>query len=404
MASIVDYLKSIGQDSSYASRANMASQYGITGYQGTAAQNTSLLNAIQSNAAKQSAPAPAAQPTPAAVSPDTYMNGVSQNTASNVANYESGYKPSDTVNNAQAYLQSLIDNKPADFQSSYSDQLSGLYDKIMNRKDFSYDLNGDMLYQQYKDQYANLGKNAMMDTMGQASALTGGYGSSYASTAGNQAYQSYLQQLNDKVPELYQLALQKYGMEGDKLNEQFAMTGDMYDQEYGQYRDQVGDYRDDRNFAQSTYDSERNFDYGNFSNMLDYWQGKAGQENADYWDTTNFDYQKTADERDFAYQQQRDSIADSQWAQQFAASQRSSGGSGGSGGSSSGTSSTASQTPANVSVADLSIDDKESVLLNIKNAEGLSSAKAEINEWMNSGYITPIQAGALTRMIDPSRR
>lgn len=46
--SIVDYLKSIGADSSFANRARLAGSYGIQNYTGTAAQNTRLLNAIRS--------------------------------------------------------------------------------------------------------------------------------------------------------------------------------------------------------------------------------------------------------------------------------------------------------------------------------------------------------------------
>ena len=51
-------------------------------------------------------------------------------------------------------------------------------DAYMNRPDFQYDANGDALYRHYKDQYTELGKRAMQDTMGQAAALTGGDGSS----------------------------------------------------------------------------------------------------------------------------------------------------------------------------------------------------------------------------------
>ena len=87
----------------------------------------------------------------------------------------------------------------------------------MNREDFQYDLNGDALYQQYKDRYLNLGKQAMADTMGQAAALTGGYGSSYAQSVGQQAYNGYLQQLGDVVPELYKLAYDRYQDKGDAL-------------------------------------------------------------------------------------------------------------------------------------------------------------------------------------------
>lgn len=47
--SIVDYLKSIGVDSSYENREKLAKQYGISGYAGTSSQNTLLLNAMRGN-------------------------------------------------------------------------------------------------------------------------------------------------------------------------------------------------------------------------------------------------------------------------------------------------------------------------------------------------------------------
>lgn len=110
--------------------------------------------------------------------------------------------------------------------------LQAAYDKIVNRDKFKYDLNGDALYQQYKDQYTNLGKLAMMDTMGQAAALTGGYGSSYAQSAGQQAYQGYLQQLNEVVPELYGMAYDQYQQEGQDLLNQYAMLKEMEEAKY----------------------------------------------------------------------------------------------------------------------------------------------------------------------------
>ena len=45
--SVVDYLKSIGQDSSFANRKKLATQYGISNYSGTAAQNLELLNKLK---------------------------------------------------------------------------------------------------------------------------------------------------------------------------------------------------------------------------------------------------------------------------------------------------------------------------------------------------------------------
>lgn len=45
--SIVDYLKHIGIDSSFANRSRLAKHYGISNYKGTANQNTELLNKMQ---------------------------------------------------------------------------------------------------------------------------------------------------------------------------------------------------------------------------------------------------------------------------------------------------------------------------------------------------------------------
>lgn len=45
--SIVDYLKSIGQDSSFANRKKLAAANGISNYTGTASQNTQLLNKLR---------------------------------------------------------------------------------------------------------------------------------------------------------------------------------------------------------------------------------------------------------------------------------------------------------------------------------------------------------------------
>ena len=199
---------------------------------------------------------------------------------------------------ANAEYQAAKQNKPT-YANTYGGQVEEAYNALNNRQPFKYDVAGDALYQQYKDQYIMRGQQAMMDTMGQAAALTGGYGNSYAQSAGQQAYQGYLQQLNDKVPELYQLALQKYQMEGDALKDKYRLARDMSDQEYAQYRDAVGDYNNDVNAA-----------YGRFQDALNY---GAGQYNANRsWaaDTYNNAYsqeygafQNGEDARFSAYQQ-----------------------------------------------------------------------------------------------------
>jgi hypothetical protein len=135
---------------------------------------------------------------------------------------------------------------------------------IENRKKFEYDLNGDMLYQQYKDQYMNQGNMAMRDTIGQAAAMTGGYGNSYAQSVGQQAYQGYLQQLNDKIPELYQLALDQYNREGDEMYNRLSAYGNLYNTEYGEHRDAVADSKDERSHLTNLYGIKSDEEYGHW--------------------------------------------------------------------------------------------------------------------------------------------
>lgn len=204
------------------------------------------------------------------------------------------YQESDRVKKLAERLAQLESQKPGDWTGGqYGQQMQEALDAIRKRKKFSYDLNGDALYQQYKDKYVQQGKQAMQDTMGQAAALTGGYVSTYGQAVGQQQYDAYLQNLNDVVPELYQLALSRYQMEGDDLKTQYSLLADQYQQEYGQYRDKVGDWQTERNFLSGRYDSERNLDYG-------------------MWD----------DARDFAYTDYRNGIADEQWRRQYEESVR----------------------------------------------------------------------------------
>ena len=82
-----------------------------------------------------------------------------------------------------------------DFTSSYDGEIRRLYDEIINRPTFRYDPQSDPLYQSYRTRMVTEGERAMRDTMGQAAALTGGYGSSYAQGVGQQEYELYLQRL-----------------------------------------------------------------------------------------------------------------------------------------------------------------------------------------------------------------
>lgn len=224
-------------------------------------------------------------------------DAVSKNTANNSNNNNAVSTPQDTAHAAPdyskysydasadtAYQQALAALQQAtsavpNYQASYDDQLQEIYNQIVNRDKFSYDLNQDALYQQYADQYQMMGQQASMDTMGQAAALTGGYGNSWASTAGNQAYQAYLQQLNAVVPELYGMALDQHNAETDKLLTQYSMLGDMADDEYGKYQDALSQYWQNVSYLKQNADEA--YDRG-YSDWLNSYQMGVDAENTAY--------------------------------------------------------------------------------------------------------------------------
>ena len=133
------------------------------------------------------------------------------------------------------YQQGYWPQAPA-YESQWGSQLKDVMGKIQNRPAFQYDVNADALWNQYKDQYLNQGKLAMMDTMGQAATMTGGYGNSYAQTAGQQMYQGYLQGLNDKLPDFYSMAANRYAQEGDQLLNQYSLLADQEDRDYSRWQ------------------------------------------------------------------------------------------------------------------------------------------------------------------------
>ena len=208
--------------------------------------------------------------------------GVSGYTQGKLNGLEGGYTPGSTVQQAQAYLNQVQSRRPGEYQSQWDGELTELYNRIANRKPFSYDLGTDPVYQQYREQYQRQGRLAMQDTMGQAAALTGGYGSTYGEQVGQQAYNAYLQNLNDIVPDLYNAAYNRYRDEGTDLYNQYGLLSDRENQAYNRYRDTVNDYYSDLSDARSAYDSAYSRDYNQWSDQLSYWSQKAANENSAY--------------------------------------------------------------------------------------------------------------------------
>ena len=96
------------------------------------------------------------------------------------------------------------------YEDKRGEEIDALLESIRNRKDFTYNPEKDPLYSSYKKQYTREGKRATEDVLGDVAALTGGLPSSYAVTAAGQTANNYAGALADKVPELYDVAYNKY--------------------------------------------------------------------------------------------------------------------------------------------------------------------------------------------------
>lgn len=194
-------------------------------------------------------------------------------------------------------------------QSQWQSQLDNIMNQIMNREKFSYDMNGDALYQQYADIYQNQANLGMQNAMAQNAALTGGYGSSYSQMAGQQAYAQQMQGLNEVGMDLYDRALNQYLAEGDQLNDRYAMLAAREEQEYNRGLDERNyQYQLDRDAVSDAQWRE----------SMDYQANRDAVSDAQW--QQSMDYQKDRDavsdaqwNESLQYQKDRDAVSDAQW-------------------------------------------------------------------------------------------
>lgn len=175
-------------------------------------------------------------------------------------------------------INQLEANAPGAYTSKYQPNIDLMLDKLQNREELRYNMSEDPLYRQLAARHMMQGKQAMQDAVGTAAGMTGGYGNSYAATAGNQAYQQHINALNDEAVNLYALARQGYDQETADMHSALGqlqtaenMQRGMYESdradyynrlaalregqatEYGRQMDQVGLWSDDQQRAWEQY-------------------------------------------------------------------------------------------------------------------------------------------------------
>ena len=206
------------------------------------------------------------------------LSGVSDETAARLAQLEKGYEASGDVTAAQEEQRSIEALRPGAWRSSYAGQLEQLYSEISGRGAFRYDPAEDAAFVQYAGMYQRQGRRAMEDTLGQAAALTGGYGSSYAQATGQQSYGEYLQKLNEVLPELEQAARSRYDAEGKSMLQQYQLLQGREDDERSAWEAAMEAWQKEADSAAKRTQTAAQQDYDAWQDALKYYRDKANAE------------------------------------------------------------------------------------------------------------------------------
>ena len=190
-------------------------------------------------------------------------------TTDRVQLYESLLKQYDEQKEKEDELAQMRDEL-LNFQSQYESDLNAQLAKLQNREAFSYNPEEDLLYQIAAERYAQMGDEAMNNTLAEYSSMTGGLPSSYAVAAAQQAKSNYDRELSDMIPALQEAAYQRY----------------------------MGDYQ---------------MDYNLLSSLI----GLQGQSYEQFADAMSKGIGINEYLANLGYQRERDSAADSQWQQAF---------------------------------------------------------------------------------------
>lgn len=115
---------------------------------------------------------------------------------------------------------------------TYKPRIDRALKRIENPPEFEYDLEKDPAYRAYLDAAVRNGNLAYEDTLAKASAMTGGFSNTYAAMAAQQAKNAHLDTLNDRIPELYQAAYDRYNAERsreyDRLDSVLGSASQLY--------------------------------------------------------------------------------------------------------------------------------------------------------------------------------
>lgn len=170
------------------------------------------------------------------------------------------YVKSSAVVNAEKAYKEWKNSMPTAPKDTYSEKINTLLDTISGRE-FTYDHTTDPTYIARENEYKRQGRLAMEDTLGVSTAKTGGYSNSYAVSAANQAYNNYVAQIGDVIPELYEAAYNRYRDETEDLYDRAELLMTLSDKEWERYGDILDSYYEEGRMLSSELDRASGLDF-----------------------------------------------------------------------------------------------------------------------------------------------
>lgn len=157
---------------------------------------------------------------------------------------------------AMRYYTEGMSKRPT-YENKRQTTIDELWSQVMNPGEFSYDVESDPVFQSYKDQYTREGQRAMEEMLADLSIDAGGE-NSWAVSAAAQAQNRYMQELADKVPELYSLAYERYLNERNADTNKLALAMDMENADYNKYLNEMNIFQNDRTYNDAQFDKWQN--------------------------------------------------------------------------------------------------------------------------------------------------
>ena len=145
-------------------------------------------------------------------------------------------------------------NRPADYVSQYQPKIKDVMGQLDGMKEFDYDPDADTAYQQYKSQYTRSAKLANQNAQANAAAQTGGYSSSYGTQAGQNAYTTTMNNLDNVLNSLQDQSRSEYTAKRTGLESRLSGLQNAEQQDYQNYQKDMANWMDGLQYRQNEYD------------------------------------------------------------------------------------------------------------------------------------------------------